>query len=65
MKDETAWRIGLGPGYIVLDGDTAALERGTGPYFRPMSIVAKWLDGARCNLYAGRPRPRPRRHFVR
>ena len=36
--------LGLGPGYIVLDGDPVPLaERGTAaPTFRPMSIVAKW-----------------------
>jgi len=24
--------------------------RGTTPNFRPMSVVAKWLDGLRCHL---------------
>jgi len=34
--------VDLGPGDIVLDGDTAAPERGTAaPSFRPTSIVAK------------------------
>jgi len=36
--------VGIGPGDIVLDGDSAApsTERGTAsPTFRPMSIVAK------------------------
>jgi len=43
--------VGLGPGHIVLDGDPAPLpERGTGPNFRPMSVVAKRLDGSRCHL---------------
>jgi len=36
--DGAKWEVGLGP------GDTAA------PTFRPMSIVAKWLDGLRCHL---------------
>jgi len=44
-------QVGLGHGHIVLDGDTAPLpKKGTAPNFRPMSIVAKWLDGSRCHL---------------
>jgi len=41
--------VGLGPGHIVLDGDPAPLlgKGGTAPNFRPMSIVAKRLDGSR------------------
>jgi len=35
--------LGLGPGFIVLDGDA----RDTAPNFWPMSIVAKRLDGSR------------------
>jgi len=36
----------LGPGQIVLDGDAApAPKRATAPNFRPMSVVAKRLDG--------------------
>jgi len=45
---------GLGPaGHIVLDGDPdpSPPERGTAaPTFRPMSIVAKRLNGSRCHL---------------
>jgi len=26
------------------------LQRGTAPNFRPMFVVAKWLDGSRCHL---------------
>ena len=45
--------VGLGPGHIVLDGiqllstkrDTAALASN----FRPISVVAKRLDGSRCH----------------
>jgi len=38
-------------------------QRGTAPSFRPISVVAKWLNGLRCHLchlvaYGGRPRPR-------
>jgi len=45
--------VGLGPGHIMLDGDPAPLkkrERTALPNFRPISIVAKWLDGSRCHL---------------
>jgi len=43
--------IGLGPGHIVLDGDQASPKKGgTAPNFRPMSVVAKRLDGLRCHL---------------
>ena len=42
--------VGLRPVHIVLDGDLAP-QRGTiVPNFRPMSIVAKRLDGSRCRL---------------
>jgi len=40
--------VGLGPNDIVLDGDQAPLpQKGAEPplQFRPMSIVAKQLDG--------------------
>ena len=56
----TAWikmplgtEVGLGPDDIVLDGDSAALPkwgRSPLPNFRPMSIVAKRLDGSRWHL---------------
>jgi len=39
--------IGLGPGHTGLDGDAVpTLKRGTGPNFRPMSVVTKRLDGS-------------------
>jgi len=38
--------VGLGPGHIVLDGDTAPAP----PNFRPMFIVAKRLGGSRWYL---------------
>jgi len=44
---------GLDPGDIVLDGDPAPLprkEHSSSPTFRPMSIVARRLDGSRCHL---------------
>jgi len=44
-------QVGLGPGYIVLDGDPAPpLQRGTAPNFRHISVMAKWSDGLRCHL---------------
>jgi len=43
-------QVALGPGNIVSDGDPAPLKRGSAPNFRPMSAVAKWLDGLRCHL---------------
>jgi len=47
-----ATEVGLGPGDIVLDGNSAAIpQKGhSPPNFRPMSIVAKRLDGSRCHL---------------
>ena len=40
--------IGLGPDHIVLDGDSAPPRDTAAPNFRPMSVVAKRLDGSRC-----------------
>ena len=37
--------VGLGPGDFVLDGDSTPEKRAQHPNFRPMSIVAKRLDG--------------------
>jgi len=37
--------VGLGPCDFVLDGDPAPSKKGTDPNFRPISIVAKRLDG--------------------
>jgi len=52
LKMKLGMQVGLGPGHIVLDRDPAPLhKKGTEPpNFRPMSIVAKWLDGSRCHL---------------
>jgi len=33
--------VGLGPGHIVLDGESATFKKGTAPNFLPMSVVAK------------------------
>jgi len=51
IKMKLGVKVCLGPGRIVLDGDPAPLPKGTQPTnFRPISIVAKWLDGSRCQL---------------
>jgi len=44
--------VGLGPGQIVLDGNPAPPpEKGAeSPNFRPISIVAKRVNGLRCHL---------------
>ena len=43
IKMKLGMEAGLGTGHIVLDGDPAH-------NFRPMSVVAKRLDGLRCHL---------------
>jgi len=51
--------VGLGPGGIVLNEDTASLPKRGGaasPNFQSMSIVAKWMDASRCH-FVRRPRP--------
>ena len=52
-------QVGIGPGHFVLDGDPAPLpQRSRAPNFRPISVVAKWLDDQDATWYGGRPRPR-------
>ena len=41
--------VGLSPGDFVLHRNPAPSQKG-GPNFRPMSIVATWLDGSRWHL---------------
>jgi len=52
IKMPLGMEVGLSPGDFVLDGDPAPTpEKGGGtPNFRPMSIVAKRLDGSRWHL---------------
>jgi len=50
VKMKLGMQVGLGPGHIVLDGDSAPPQKGAHPNFRPNSIVAKRLDGSRCHL---------------
>jgi len=40
-QDALGTEVDLGPGHIVLDGDSATPKRYTAPNFQPMSIVAK------------------------
>jgi len=43
--------VNLGPGDFVLDGVAAAPpKRVQPPILRPMSVVAKRLDGSKCHL---------------
>ena len=53
IKMPLGMELGLGPGHIALDGDLAVPQKkggGTAPNFRPMSVVAKQLDGSRRHL---------------
>jgi len=52
IKMPLGTKVGLGAGHIVLCGDPAPPPRDTAPCpdFRPMSVVAKRLDGSRCHL---------------
>jgi len=63
IKMKLRMQVGLGPGDLVLDGDLALpfpkKGRSPLPNFRPMSIVAKQLDGSRRNLVGGGPWSRP------
>jgi len=48
IKMKLGTQVGLGPGHTMLDGDPAPLPkrgRSLPPSFRPISVVAKWLDG--------------------
>ena len=51
IKMKLGTHIGFGPGHIMLDGDPAPpvpkKEAEPDPNFRPMSTVAKRLDGSR------------------
>ena len=52
IKTKLGMQVGLGPGFIVLDGDPAPLPQNgvESPNFRRMSVVAKRLDGSRWHL---------------
>ena len=52
IKMALRMEVGLGPGYIVLDGDPAPLpqKEGRAPNFRPIFIATKRLDASRCHL---------------
>jgi len=52
MKMPCGRQVGVDPSDIVLDGDPVPPPRKgrRATNFRPMSVVAKWLDGSRCHL---------------
>jgi len=50
IKIPLGMEVGLEPGHIVLDWYRAPPKKGTGPNFRPMSIVAKRLDASEYHL---------------
>jgi len=52
IKVPLGMEVGLDPGDFVTDGDPAPLPKKVAetPNFRPISIVAKRLDGSRCHL---------------
>jgi len=51
IKVKPDMEVGLGPGHIVLDGTQLSPPKGAqSPNFRPMTLVAKQLDGSRCHL---------------
>jgi len=60
IKMPLVTEVGFSPGHIVLDGDQPPPppKWHSSRYFSAMSIVAKRLDGSRCHLLRGRPRPR-------
>jgi len=59
--DQDTIRYGVRPRprrHCVRRGLSCPSPKGAQPPFRPMSVVAKRLDGLRCHLVWGRPRPR-------
>jgi len=51
IKMKFGVQVGLDPGHIVLDVHPAPPpQKGTAPNFRPVPVVAKWLEGSRCHL---------------
>jgi len=51
INKKLGMQVGLGSGHIVLDGDPAPpFPKGHTPNVRPISVVAKWLNGLRCHL---------------
>jgi len=50
IKMKLGIQVGLGPGHVVLDGNSVLLPQRGGGGTRPISVVAKWLDGSGCHL---------------
>jgi len=51
IKIKLGVEVGLGPGHIVLDGDAAPPKGAQPPNFQRMSVVAKRLEGLRCQCH--------------
>jgi len=51
IKMKLSTQVGFSPGHIVLHGDPGPPpQKGYRTHiFRPISVVAKWLDGLRCH----------------
>jgi len=58
MKMKLNMQVGLGPGYIVLDGDPSS-QKGQSPQLSAHVFVAKRLDGSRWHLACSRLPLRP------
>ena len=66
MDQDETWHAGRPqpwPHCVRRGPSSPSPKRGGAPNFRPISVVAKWLDGSRCHLEGGRPQPK--RHCVR
>ena len=50
MKLVLGMEVGLSQGDFVLDGDPVPFHQKWAEFFRPISIVAKRLDAAKCHL---------------
>jgi len=53
IKMPLGTEVDLGPGDIVLDGNSACPQSDSTPQFWPTCCVAKWLHGSRCHLVLG------------
>jgi len=53
IKMKLGTQVGLGTGHIVSDGDPCSSLSPRAPNFRPISVVAKWLDGSRFKMPLG------------
>jgi len=62
IKMKLGTQVGLGPWPLCIRWrPSSPPQRGTAPVFRPISVVAKWLDGLRCHLAWRYQLPFPKR----